>query len=296
MAVLARGQRSEEIKTDGLVLQDAATDRRTVTRVNVVDMLDALDAYDLILVLIPKHQVASILPIISANKSSTTIMFMLNNPSGFDDWVQTVGRKRLLIGFPGAGGKREDGVVHYRILPKFAQPTTIGELDGSVSNRIKTLANLFQKAGLPTSTSSNMDAWLKYHVAWTSPMFNTIYLAGGDGTSLAGNPKVIRLMIQAVREGFLVLRTLGFPVTPSNLRINWELFPVSSMMISSRLLFRTKFFADVAGGHAKAALPEFKVLSDEFQNLAGTTTVPTPAIDELHNHLMTLETERSNVQ
>ncbi len=137
-------------------------------------------------------------------------MFMLNNPSGFNEWTQAIGRERLLVGFPGAGGRREGGVIHYRILPGFMQPTTIGEPDGVVSDRIKALAPLFRKAGFATAISTNMDAWLRYHVAWVSPLMNAMYMAGGDARTLAAKPAVVRLMVRAVREGFAVLRTWGF--------------------------------------------------------------------------------------
>ncbi len=107
VAILARGGRLEEIRANGLVLEGVSKGRRTVTRVNVVEALNPDDTYELILVIIPKHQVASVLPIVSANKNSSSIMFMLNNPSGFDEWAQATGRERLLVGFPGAGGRRE---------------------------------------------------------------------------------------------------------------------------------------------------------------------------------------------
>ncbi len=294
VAILARGERLEEIRANGLMLVDASKGRRTVTRVDVVEALNPDDTYDLILVIIPKHQVASVLPIISASKSSSSILFMLNNPSGFNEWTQAIGRERLLVGFPGAGGRREGGVIHYRILPGFMQPTTIGEPDGAVNDRTKVLAPLFRKAGFPTSISTNMDAWLKYHVAWVSPLMNAMYMAGGDARALADKPEMVGLMVKAVREGFTVLRTLGLPTTPSSLRIRWELFPISSTVFSFRRILKTRLFEDVAGGHARDALPEFKLLSDEFQVLARSTDRQTPAIDELHNYIATFEVEHTS--
>ncbi len=174
------------------------------------------------------------------------------------------------------------------------QPTTIGEFDGAGSDRIKTLALLFRNAGFATSISTNIDAWLRYHVAWVGPLMNAMYMAGVSAKDLAAKPEMVRLMIKAVREGFAVLRTLGFPVTPSSLRINWELFPISSTTFSFRRILKTKLFDDVAGGHARDALPEFKVLSDEFQVPARSTDSQTPAIDELHNYIATFEIEHTS--
>ncbi len=140
VTILARGARLEEIRSKGLVLENAAKKTRTVTQVPAVEVLHPADDYDLIIVAIPKHQIAPIKDILSANKNSPAIMFMLDNPSGFAEWVEAFGSKRFLAGFPGAGGKRHDGAVRYRMLPGFVQPTTIGEHDGRATNRVKALA------------------------------------------------------------------------------------------------------------------------------------------------------------
>ncbi len=46
--ILARGERLEEIRANGLMLVDASKGRRTVTRVDVVEALNPDDTYDLI--------------------------------------------------------------------------------------------------------------------------------------------------------------------------------------------------------------------------------------------------------
>lgn len=93
VTVLARGKRLDEIRSQGIVLENTANGERSVTKVNVIEALSPDDTYELILVTIPKHQVASIKPALSANKNSSLIMFMLNNALGFDEWVQAIGRE-----------------------------------------------------------------------------------------------------------------------------------------------------------------------------------------------------------
>lgn len=291
VSILARGNRADEIRSNGIVLENAAKGKRSITIINVVEVLSPNDVYDLILVLIPKHQISSIKPILSANKNSSTILFMLNNPSGFDEWIQTVGKERFLAGFPGGGGKRENGIVRYRLLPGFMQPTTIGEYDGKKSDRVAQIALLFRNAGFPTAVSSNIDAWLRYHVAWIGPMMNAIYMAGGDGPSLAGKRDVIVLMIKAIRESFSVLKQLGYKLTPPVLRLMWQLYPPSVISILFKRILKTTLFDDVAGGHAKVVYPEFKQLSEEFQILARSSNLSTPALDELHDKLGSFDEE-----
>ena len=51
--------------------------------------------YDLVVVVMRKNQVPAVLPILSANQRTLSVLFMVNNPSGYDDWIQAVGRDRL---------------------------------------------------------------------------------------------------------------------------------------------------------------------------------------------------------
>jgi len=96
-----------------------------------VEHLHENDAYDLIVVLVRKNQVASVLPILASHTATPNILFMVNNPSGYADWANAVGSERLVLGFAGAGGTLVDNVVRYVVVSRLLQPTTFGELDGS---------------------------------------------------------------------------------------------------------------------------------------------------------------------
>lgn len=62
---------------------------------NVIEQLSPDDVYDLVVVLMRKQQVATILPALAANKRIPTILFMVNNASGLDEWVSVLGRERI---------------------------------------------------------------------------------------------------------------------------------------------------------------------------------------------------------
>jgi len=137
VTILARKTRLEDIKEHGIVLEHALSGKREVVTVTVVEHLHEDDAYDLIVVLVRKNQVASVLPILASHKATPNILFMVNNPSGYDDWVSAVGTERLVLGFAGAGGTLVGNIVRYVVVSRFLQPTTFGELDGSATPRIK---------------------------------------------------------------------------------------------------------------------------------------------------------------
>lgn len=280
VTVLARGRRLADIREHGLVLENQSTDERTVTLVTAIDHLAPDSPYDLVFVVMRRNQVDEVLPALAAARKASTICFMVNTASGYTMWSEAVGHQRLLLGFPGAGGVREGPVVRYAFAPTWMQPTTFGEPDGQVTARLKAVLRMFRGADLPVTTCSDMRAWLTSHVALVSPLANGIYLAGGDNCRLAKQVDTVRLMVDAIREGFTVVRAAGLNVVPFQLRLV-ERTPQALVVSALRAWAGTGHFETVAKAHAIAAADEMQVLAHEFALLARTVGVRTPAIDRL---------------
>ncbi len=285
VSILARGQRLADILEHGVVLEDVQTGERTTTRVNVVEGLGPEDAYDLVVVLMRKNQIAAVLPALAANQHTPNVLFMCNNAAGPDEMIHALGRDRVLLGFPGAGGVREGHVVRYiggkgrdRLL------TTMGELDGHTTPRLEEIARAFKSAGIPVTISPNMDTWLKAHVALVSPLANALYMAGGDNYRLSRMPDALVLMVRSVREGLRVLRALDVPIMPSKLKV-LEWIPQPILVVMMRRVFDSKVAEIAIAGHANAARDEMKHLADEFRALARSTSVLTPAMDRLYSYI-----------
>lgn len=282
VTVLARGRRLTDIREHGLVLENQSTDERTVTRVAAIEHLAPESTYDVIFVVMRKNQVDAVLPALAAARKVSTICFMVNTASGYTMWGEAVGHERLLLGFPGAGGVRNGPVVRYALAPTWMQPTTFGEPDGQVTARLKAVLQMFRGANLPVTTCCDMRAWLTSHVALVSPLANGIYLAGGDHCRLAKQVSTVRLMVDAIREGFAVVRAAGLNVVPFQLRLV-ERTPEVLVVAALRAWAGTGHFETVAKAHAIAAVDEMQVLAHEFALLARTAGVRTPAIDRLRD-------------
>ncbi|MGB5367066.1 MAG: 2-dehydropantoate 2-reductase N-terminal domain-containing protein [Polyangiales bacterium] len=161
VSILAREKRSADIREDGIQLENVGTGKETTVRVRAVGRLDTDDAYDLVLVVLPKNHVSEVLPILAKNRQTPSIMFFGNNAAGPEEMIEVLGRERVLLGFPGAAAVAGAHSIRYLIVPASEQPTTIGELDGTRSPRVEAIANALKAAGFPVSICSNMDAWLK---------------------------------------------------------------------------------------------------------------------------------------
>jgi 2-dehydropantoate 2-reductase len=283
VSILARGQRLADIRDHGIQLENAVTGERTAAWVDTVERLGADDAYDLVLVILPKNHVSEVLQILAANRATPSVMFFGNNAAGPGEMVDALGRDRVMLGFPGAAAVRRDGDIHYLITSAQEQPTTVGELDGGTSPRVVAIEKVLKAAGFSTAISSNMDAWLKTHVAKISPTGNALYMAGGDHHRLARTRDALVLMLRAIREGYNVLGALGVPITPAHQRI-FQWIPEPLLLVIMRCMVESKE-ASVKIGHALGARNEMQTIADEFRTLSASASVSTPAIDRLYRYL-----------
>ena len=285
VSILARGQRLADLREHGIVLEDALSGERTTTRVNIVEQLAPDDAYDLVVVLMRKNQVTAILPVLAANRRTSNILFMGNNVAGPAEYIDALGRERVLLGFGSAGGMRA-GYVMRVIAERRGRKAavTIGEVDGCITPRLRDMASVFESAGFQAVLSANMDAWLKSHAAVISPIALALYMAGGDNYRLARTRDAMLLGVRAMRESFRVLRALDIPLMPPALRV-YEWLPEPILVPLAQRLFNTRAAEIAVAGHAGAARDEMKQIADEFRALARSTTVTTPVLDQLYTYL-----------
>jgi 2-dehydropantoate 2-reductase len=287
VSILARGQRLADLREYGIVLKDVTTKQQTVTRVNVVERLAPDDAYDLVLVVMRKNNALDILPILAANRRTPNVLFLMNNAAGPGELVKALGRERVLIGFPNSAGYREGHVVI--CLTGTEEDEAIvpfGEVDGRITARTREVARVLESApGFGAEIRTDMDTWLKYHVALLMPsLAPALYMSGTDNYRLARTRDAVVLAVRAVREGFRVLRVLGLPATPSKLQI-FEWIPEPILVLLFQRWIANELMEVALVKHAHAARDEVKHLVDEFLALARTTPVPTPTIDRLYPHL-----------
>ncbi len=264
VTLLARGQRLAELREGGVILQEFESGRQECVPVPLTERLSPEDAYDLVMVLVRKNQLESVLSALVENQFTPNVLFLMNNVEGPGHLVEALGRGRVLLGFPAAGGKRENGVVYYRVAPGKAMPTTLGEPDGSRSERLGWVAQMLEDAGLPVTTSTNIDAWLKTHAAVVSPIANALYLAGGSAYRLARTRDGLVLMVRAIQDALRALQALHIPITPPMIgALLWVPEPVLVALLEKRL--GSPLAELVLASHANAARDEMRQLDAELR-------------------------------
>ena len=281
VTLLARNQRLADIRRYGLALEDIVSGRRSTTLVDTTERLVPDDQYDLALITVRRDQLVSVMPALQANRSIQTMFFMLNNPVGSSDLVRALGQDRVLLGFPGAGGTLDGHLVRYSLISQ--QPTTLGELSGRSTERVRSLACSLKAAGFPTKISGDMDAWLKAHAFFVTAISGAIYMAGGDCRRLSEDISALTLMTVGVREGFAVVRGLGLPVMPFPLRVLFTWLPHRFAVGYWRRFFASDIADHVFGRHARSASQEMRQLADDCRTLLDKSGVVAPALHQLYH-------------
>ena len=279
VTLLARGQHAAELRTSGLVLEDASTGQSTTSHVHIVERLAPDDSYDLALVCVRLDQVAATIPELAANQHIPTVVFLLNNPTGAELLVEELGAQRVVLGFPGMGGTREGTRVRYVRIRQ--QPTTLGEVDGRITLRLRRLSAMLVRAGFPTAISRNMDGWLKTHAVFVSCVSAALALEGGDSVRLGQNRATVALMVSAIREGFAALQSLGIPVAPFNLKLIFSRMPLCFAARYWQRALQTPIGTLAIAPHANAAREEMGQVAGEILAFLEPSPVPIPTLRRL---------------
>jgi 2-dehydropantoate 2-reductase len=278
VTVLARGERYQALLNEGIIIENPfRKNKRNVTRVPVIDCLEPQDRYDFVLVVIRKNQVPGVLPALAQN-CSPNIVFMGNNLCGPQEFIQVLGRERVMMGAVYAAGKRDGNLVRAMVFTSAAAP--FGELDGSLSPRLKQLTGILRRAGFKAEESRDIVNTQRTHAAGVALIARLVINHACNTYALGRSPKELRLYTLARREALQVLEALGYQVLPKSEAVMAKL-PVFLQVAGMQALLGTRFGEVGLGWHCSQAPDEVGQLANELEALVAESGLDTPAIREL---------------
>ena len=278
VTVLARGDRYAQVRDEGIVIENPLNNRRSVTKVPVIEHLEPNDLYDYVLVVVRKNQMADLLPVLAQNRSPN-VVFMSNNILGPDEYVKALGKDRVMLGFVFAGGKRDGNVIRAFTIKSPLLRVPFGEIDGKTTPRLERLAGLLRQAGFHIRISGNIVDFLTTHGAVVALLAQLLIKRGCDTTALAKANDDLRLLVDARREAFRVLRVLGCTITPWAEAVI-SMLPACLQIAGLRILLNSKF-GKVGCSHVSQAPDEMRELAMELWILVDKAGVPAPAIGKI---------------
>jgi len=265
VTVLARGKTYEDLEQHGIVIHDKIYDKKYRSKVNLINKLDPNDIYDIILVIMQQHQAREILSILKENKSPL-IVFVGNNIRGAEDYIEKIDKERILLGFGGPGGYRDD----FKIIAAYVENAIlyIGELDKNISDRLRFIEKEFTNSGIKVEIIDDMDAWLKSHGAFVIPLALAIYIAHQNNISLIEDKELFNHCVLAIKENIRAIEEIGFQILPKKLRwLKW--IPKFLIKYQIKKLYDSEFGEIALSGHAIAAPKEFISLLNDFKKITG---------------------------
>ncbi len=262
VTMLARSNRLKTLREYGL--QYYEKDSIQCQKVDLIEKLEPNDIYDYIFVPVKYEQAESALLALKDNQSKN-IITMINNPKGYSSWENILGKGKLLPAFPSAGGYIRDGILYSQFGPKALQATMFGEINGQVTERIRTLAAIFKTANIPYSISKNMDAMQRTHAAFIVALTRHLYSSDGvREQSEVAKQETIHKISSDIKAYLSSLEKAGIHITPSKLKI-LQICPVWLMDFTMRHLLKTKLVTNVFfGGHTINVKEEVELMNKDY--------------------------------
>jgi 2-dehydropantoate 2-reductase len=275
--VLARGKRYDEIKNEGIIIEDPFNHQRTITQVPVINHLEPDDIYDFILVVVRKNQIAELLPVLAQNKSPN-IVFMGNNLSGPEEFTKVIDRQRIMLGMVVAGGKRDGDII--LAMTSTPIPSQFGELDGTITPRLKQLVKILKSAGIKATPYKNMIDLQMTHAVGVALIGKLTMKYNCDLAALARNTEDMKLYVEGGREAHQILRALGHKIVPFTENAS-QFIPTFLQIAGLRALLKSKLGEVGLAYHVSQAPDEMKQLADELSALVEQAGLSAPAIRQI---------------
>ena len=271
VTILARNKTYENLKNNGLIIKHKLGNK-TVDHFNVIDKLDENDIYDVIFVVSRFSSLDSIVKIIEKNKSKN-IVFVGNNMNA--EKYMNIKDKNILFAFFMAAGKKYDGYIDSICLNKIE----IGRTDGKdISNEF--IKSIFKETKIKLTIENKMNDYLKTHACAVLPLVFASYKVDGNLKLLKKDKEYSLLIMDAIIEGYDVLKKLGYEILPKGEYENCVNKKEKCAFIY-RFMFSNFIGKMCISDHAMSAREEFILLDNEFEKLKKKSKIETKVYDKL---------------
>ena len=292
VTLLARGEWKERLDQRGLVIRHWAQCRTTVDRVATIDTLAPDDCYDLVFVTMQAGQLPDVLPILKQNRSEYFV-FVGNDPHAVEV-MQAMQRPvdKIAFGFQNNAGRRE----HDRLVSvHMGMGMTVGGATAPLSGAFRLrLQAAFEGTHYKLTYYSDMDEWLKCHIAFILPVCYVCYACNGD---LHRATKQQRgAILDAAYEACLMLKDAGIPVNDANNTDNFQPGTSARRKMEAMVFTMTKTPLGrlCVSDHAMHAVSEMKYLDEAFDALRRQTGTAMPMWEKLRNEMPSWDSLQQN--
>ena len=183
--------------------------------------------------------------------------------------------KNILFAFFMAAGKKYDGYINSICLNKIE----IGRTDGKdISNEF--IKSIFKETKIKLTIENKMNDYLKTHACAVLPLVFASYKVDGNLKLLKKDKEYSLLIMDAIIEGYDVLKKLGYEILPKGEYENCVNKKEKCAFIY-RFMFSNFIGKMCISDHAMSAREEFILLDNEFEKLKKKSKLETKVYDKL---------------
>lgn len=209
VTLVARGENFNVLKNDGLTIRTPNGEMKR--HIKVVSAPNQVDAADVAFLTVKSRDTDSILKA-STHLFGKTSFISLQNAAEKDAILANYAGLRHVIGGVSTVGATlvQPGVVDYTEIGY----NWLGELPNGKSDRVKTIVNILNEAGIPTDHAADITG-----IKWSKLV---VYCANAGLSALTRlrtkealqDPALTQVFLRLVKEGGNVMKTVG--ITPEN--------------------------------------------------------------------------------
>jgi len=201
-------ERADFIRRKGLIIEKGRRSRRV--RINAATSGKEISTCDVVIMLVKAYDTVRAAKAATSLVGEKTLLLTLQNGIGNSEVLnRAFGKRRVVLGATAQGSNViRDGVVRHAGWGK----TIIGEQDGDITDRIKNLRTVFNRAGIETSLTRNirLTIWKKLVVnACINPLTAITGLRNGE---LLRHRFLLGIMHQITKESVKVARAKGIRI------------------------------------------------------------------------------------
>ena len=203
-----RKEQIDAIRSAGLIVEEKG--KQQIIRVNATSNVASVGKADLIIFFIKTYHTEKAVSDALVLQKEDTVFLTLQNCLGNEEVIcKRVERKNVMLGVTNHGATLL-GPGHIRHAGR--GKTYIGELDGKVTDRVKQIAQVFNKAGIETEVTPTI-----YDLVWDKFFINIginalTALTGLKNGQLLDYPETLKLMETLVSEAVEVARRKGIRI------------------------------------------------------------------------------------
>lgn len=266
ITLLARGERYNELKKDGIQILPLNSTDVIRTQVSLINQLPTNQEYDVAFVVMRKNKAVILAQQMTKNLPAKRIIFLGNNPNGFDTYKEYYSSDQYLLGFLMAAGHTEKNITTSYYDVKDIIRIGINPGDPHSLEKVISIQQELAKYGIGVSISPDINAWLKYHAVLIAPLAGLMYRTNCDVYELPKHIDWIKTALRAIREGMNALFKLGFQIEPPSIKkFRWLPIGLMSKILAKRLASKNGEIALAA--HARSAFDEMEPLMKEVYQI-----------------------------